>query len=293
MDETADLQSVDTLSGSVLKVWLLNDLSEARQALEAGVLPLDKAIHLARRRLKRVRSLLRVVKSIPGSDTALPGAQNRAQPVIDAFRLMSGARDMAAMLAAAEWLANHTETEASRDLVDRLRGKLDEARNQPVAIQTVVRLLRIAETDVASLADAFNPAILLRQNLVATYRKGRQLYRRALDSRDSDDETLHDWRKRVKHRMHLGQIIGGTGLLAVTSPLTDLDRLAEYLGDEHDLANLAAWISADPALADRPQDLAPLTAAISRRRVKLTNRALDLGHDLYGQRTERFARELG
>ena len=103
---------------------------------------------------------------------------------------------------------------------------------------------------------------------------------------------MHEWRKQVKHRLHIGQMIEGTGLLSGPLLLKDLDRLAEYLGEEHDFSNLAAWIEQDATLAERPKDLARLAAAISRRRSKLTARALEIGQELYGERAPRFAKDL-
>jgi len=275
----------------LLKQWLLTDLAEARRILEAPGAEPDSAIHLARRRLKRVRTLFEVVKPIAGT-----GHAHRAGPVKEAFKRLSGHRDADAMLAAAMWLAERSER-ATQDvasvLADRLKAHIEVLRGEPAPIPASLGLLRIAEAEAASLAEEWDATRLLRDRLTAIYRKGRKCYRNALDKHDADDETLHDWRKQVKHRLHIGQMVDGTGILQGPLLLKELDRLSEYLGEDHDFANLAVWICHDPVLGQRPRDLARLTVAISRRRSKLAARAIELGAELYGQRTSRFAKGLG
>jgi CHAD domain-containing protein len=275
---------------SLLKEWLLADLAEARRVLEASDIEQDRAIHLARRRLKRVRTLFEVVKSVAGT-----GHAHRAAPVKDVFKRLSGHRDAAAMLLAAQWLAGHASTSTSAiatTLVERLTAHVANLHAQPVPISDCVRLLRIAEAEVAALADVGDPRALLVDRLTAIYAKGRKLFRKARDKRDPDDETLHDWRKQVKHRLHISQLVESCGLLKGPLPTKELDHLGEYLGEEHDFANLGIWICADPVLSDQPHDFARLTNAISRRRLKLADRALELGDDLYSQRPSRFEKAL-
>jgi CHAD domain-containing protein len=290
MLETAQPRAKSPPSGSLLKHWLLTDLAEARRVLEAADAEPDRAIHLVRRRLKRVRTLFEVVKPVPGM-----GHAHRAQTVKEAFTLLSGHRDADAMLIAAKWLAERSDTAlqpVALVLVDRLKAHIADLRSLPTPIPESLRLLRVAEAEAASLAEEPDPAKLLRDTLTAIYRKGRKRYRDALDKRDADDETLHDWRKQVKHRLHIGQMVEGTDLLNGPFMLKELDRLSEYLGEEHDFANLGGWICNDPVLGQTPRDLARLTVAISRRRSKLASRAIELGGELYGQRTSTFSKRL-
>ncbi len=62
---------------------------------------MERAVHLVRRRLKRVRTLFLVVKSVAGT-----GHSNRGEPVKTAFQWLSGPRDADAMLKAAIWIAD-------------------------------------------------------------------------------------------------------------------------------------------------------------------------------------------
>ena len=206
------LEAVTPQPGPLLKNWLLTDLSEARRVLAAADADPERAIHMARRRLKRVRTLFQMMKSVPGS-----GHAHRVRPLKEAFKLLSGSRDADAMLAAAKWIPRHASPEtddAAIVLVDRLGEQANNLRAEPLQIERILRQLRIAEAEAAALAEAADPAKLLRDQLIVVYRRGRKLYRNAADGRDDDAEALHDWRKQVKHRLHISQVIEGTGLLA-------------------------------------------------------------------------------
>jgi hypothetical protein len=196
------------------------------------------------------------------------------------------------MLRAAEWLATKSECGATRALVERLALHVADARASQVPIAEVLRQLAMAEVEAAALADSIDPASVLHDRLLTVYAKGRKRFRDARDGADDDSDVLHEWRKQVKHRLHIGQIIAGSGFSGDVAQSKDLDLLAEYLGLEHDFANLGRWMRGDPVLAAAPGDLAALTEAISRRRARLAARALDLGAELYGERTEKFAKQL-
>lgn len=291
---------------SLLKMWLLRDLAEARRLLETcrrqdGALksdpqyppdpPPERAIHLARRRLKRVRTLFLVVKSVAGA-----GHIDRAEAVKQAFQRLSGPRDADAMLKAARWLADRAGQKSrvpAASLVRRLEDRVASLRTVDAPVAEIVHLLRTAEIEAATLADIDDPIDLLRQRLVVAYTKGRKLFLRARDGDQTDDETLHDWRKQVKHRIHIGQVIEESRLAISDAPIRALDHLAEYLGEEHDFANLSDWICTDAALACSARDLACLTGAIARRRETLATRALELGAEFYGAKPATFAKSFG
>jgi len=289
MLEAANPPSTGSEPARPLKYWLLQDLAEARRELEAADTGGDVAIHQARRRLKRVRTLFSVLKPVTSLHHRQCGETAKA-----AFKQLSGRRDADAMLKAARWLAGRTGPAlrpAARALAKRLKLHLAAARTDQVPVADTERLLRIAEADAASLPEALDTTKLLRDHLIATYRKGRKLYRLARSGANGD-HILHDWRKQVKHRLHLGQIVAAYDLFEAPFPAEDLDRLADQLGDEHDFATLSAWIKADPVLGETPETTKRLVTAIDRRRARLTERALQLGADLYGDRTRRFARQL-
>ena len=72
--------------------------------------------------------------------------------------------------------------------------------------------------------------------LRATYRRARRALRRARTDRATDD--LHEWRKQTKYLWHQLQILTPLATGPVGELADEFHHLADYLGDEHDLAVL-------------------------------------------------------
>ncbi len=113
------------------------------------------------------------------------------------------------------------------------------------------------------------------------YRKGRKAYAEAKTVPTT--EALHEWRKQVKYLLnaidglHSSKKDRERG--KVVKILKRADRLADYLGDDHEFAMLAqetargAYASIDGDVIKR------LDALIEPRRMKLQKRAFRLGKE--------------
>eukprot|EP01037_Dinobryon_pediforme_P021384 gene21384-22236_t len=269
--------------GADLKRMLQSDLASARAELDPIPASRTQAVHRARRRLKRARTILRLLRSVAGLDR-----EHRLEPVRTAFALLAGARDADAMLAAGRWLLAHAEDvkdPALTTLLLNLEQNAHAQHRQSLPLAEILSLLRIAEAEAASLPEIFDGAKLFADGLIDTYRRGRACFRKCLDSSAPDD--LHDWRKQVKHRLHLTQMVRGQPGFSIPL-LKDLDVLAETLGEAHDFANLAALVGKAPELAGGRKAANEVKARIARRIAKLQRRAIDLGEELYGERTRHF-----
>ena len=99
---------------------------------------------------------------------------------------------------------------------------------------------------------------------------------------------MHAWRKTVKHRWHLTRLAERRLLGADRATANRLDRLAETLGQEHDLAVLLATLAAEPALAGDEAGTARVTALVERRRQLLADAAMALGELLYRVKPKAF-----
>jgi CHAD domain len=273
-------------SGAELKQRLINGLATARSALDSISGEPDVAVHEARKRLKRVNTLFLLLKPVAGADR-----ERRAETAKQAFRLLSQSRDADALLERARWLEARADdaamTAALRALVNQLELAVATAHAQALPIGEIVHLLRMAEADAASLADGFSSSDLIADGLIEAYRNGRELYRKALDGAGA--ETMHDWRKQVKHRLHISELIENRHPAASPSIVADLDRLGYLLGESNDFANLRDLLKKSPEIAGNRKMAEKVLDLIARRRRKLEKRALELGEELYGERTRRFS----
>src|SRR5260370_15546678 len=104
-----------------------------------------------------------------------------------------------------------------------------------------------------------------------------------MGERSRTTENLHDWRKRVKDLWH------HLGLLQPLCPKTlaglvdDLERLGEYLGDDHDAAMLA-----EVATRVKPRKSEMLVRMIESHRLRLQHSAFQLGRQVYAEKPGAF-----
>ena len=229
------------------------------------------AIHGARKSVKKARAALRLSRS------GLAPRVRRAElgALRDAGRLLAGARDADVLVTTAN------------DLAERYAGQLpatafNALRREVAAIAGVMEAEDRAEDAAPALraiAERADTWPLERLTWATVRHDARRIYALGRDefatARDSDDgDVLHEWRKRVKDLWYQQRLLRDTWSPVLRAYADQADELGEALGDDHDLAVLAAelesrqdQLSAAPraranARADRP---APRRAAVSCR----------------------------
>ena len=200
----------------------------------------DEAVHDARKDLKKLRALLRLVRD--GLGEVRYRKENRA--LRNAGRALAHFRDAAVRVELVEKLQETTaggaSTEALRmadervthlyELVHakgRLRHAAKEARKQLKRAKERIRKWRLEET--AGFA-------LFRAGLLRSYAEGRESFARCLIHPTAGN--FHEWRKQCKYLRHQ------LGFLKNVSPemnllVAALHELSERLGENHDQTVLA------------------------------------------------------
>jgi CHAD domain-containing protein len=287
--------------GSGHRRMVLGQLDLAIEALEGGAAKAspEQRVHEARKGLKRLRALLRLLRDELGEQTY----ERESALLRDAGRGLARARDAEVLLSTLEDLiARHPGKLASRRGVLRMRGRLQQERDGAAALAladsathagTLSQLrglrARVSDWQLAEPGgiEAIEPA------LERLYGKGRKRMRGAANAKGERRRmrTLHEWRKRVKDLRYVAEMLGAHKVAKRA------DELGELLGEEHDLAVLAQRVRRE-AKAGRASG-APgrrarkrLLKLIASRRRKLRKRALRDGERLYGRKPARFVRRV-
>lgn len=281
------LRADETMAGALRRI-LIDEITTARAVLGDPDLAREEIVHRTRRALKRVRSLWFVLEPLPGANR-----DGRLRQVRDTARLLAGARDADVLVAEARLLHERAEGRvalATERFAARCELRAQHAHLVTPPFDLVAARLRACEADARSLPTVFEGGRLLAEALTASYRRGRKDWREIEDG--ATGEALHDWRKRVKQRRHLSAIVPIETAVTRRSIQTDLDRLGEILGEEHDLAVMKHRLERDPELLSPEEGLADLLELVANRRRKLKKTAVELGGELYDLRTRAFEREL-
>ncbi len=267
--------------GPALLRLAAEDLAAARLALAGGA-PSDRTIHRVRQRLKRTRSVLRVLRP------ALDGRAERcAEKLRAAARLLSQSRDADV---AAESARQFTSTAHGDDAgFGRVVVFLDrEARaHQPTSVERVTRLIADSEQQLARASKSVAGTALLGRAIDHAYRRGLAARRRAEFSLTTPD--LHQWRKAVKDLWHLLRLARKRLPRRSASLMAEFERLSELLGLDHDHAVLAEKLAIAPT--DDPSLMEQL-GLIARRRRALEAEAFILGAALYRQKPKTFRKRM-
>ncbi len=236
----------------------------------------DEAVHDARRTLKRLRALVRLVGGAIGADARAANVTLR-----DAARGLASARDAAVVAATFDALAGDDPAAAS------LRAALGRARARASAPDVPGVLERVRGFDAGVERWRFSDGgwSALEPGVHGSYRAGRKALARARVAPEST--VLHDLRKRCKDlqfqlallRPVFPHVLGGYHEAS--------SELGELLGQDHDLALLEEALR-----RRRKREAAPWLEQLTRRRVELRDRALPLAEKLWFDRPRRWTRRL-
>jgi CHAD domain-containing protein len=287
------LQLTDDLPGSVRRV-ATEQLDGAVEQLGDGH-PDDpvEAVHDARKRLKKTRSLVRLAR--PSMRARDYRRENRA--LRDRGRALSGARDADAAIETIDALAERFAGHVPAALFESVRAALEERAASVRAgtqddIAGHAEALRALRSHVDEWpVDAADGRTLAR-GIARAYTRGRDAF--AVADADPTTEHLHEWRKRVKDLWYQLRLLGDAWPDVLKATAGEAKALSQLLGDDHDLAVLAQLVREDPGLTAGPAaDRDQLLELVDRRRGELVEQARTLARRLYAEPPKAFRQRLG
>lgn len=249
-----------------------------------------KAVHDARKAIKKERSLLRLSRG------AMPAERRRQEngTLREAARALSGVRDADVLIATVDGLSARFAGQVPAKTFTAIRKQLSARRDgEPGALSgaldtKAVQDLGAVRLRVEELELAEGGWKAIDAGLVRSYRRGRKALRRARRSRSS--EELHAWRKRVKDLWYHQRLLADSCGPAVRGQAKEAHHVADLLGDDHDLGLLRDELSRGSMPA--PVDVDALITLIDHRRDELQTEALAIGRRLYAERPAAFRRRL-
>jgi CHAD domain-containing protein len=260
----------------------------------SGTAP-EEAVHDARKRFKRVRAVIRLARSGLGRKLA----DREDTQFRDAGRPLSEVRDAGVLVQALDQLVERYGDQGKPDAIglarERLLGRKQEVcqrvLNEGEALAKVARAIQEARYDVKDWEVAGDDWDAIAGGLDWIYGRGYRAFREASES--ATDENLHEWRKRVKDLWYVMDILKPIRPGFTESRGEAAHKLADDLGDDHDLAVLRQ-VFTDPeeglGVHDAGSVIVPL---IDRRRAELQRDAFDVGRDVYSERPKVFVARLG
>jgi CYTH domain-containing protein/CHAD domain-containing protein len=253
---------------------------------------LAAAIHGARKDLKKLRAVLRLVRADLGEKRFR--AENRR--FRDAGRLLSASRDAEVKLETLSGLEERFGGElpvaaalAWNEALSAEREAIATATDDGCGAKIAAAAEQIEAGGARIPAWKLKHASwkLIEPGLDRSYREGRTALRRARKSRDPD--SVHEFRKRAKDLWYELRLLAGSWPGPLEENAAKAHQLSELLGDHHDLAVLAEDLEARVGIvAERDA----IRALIERRQEELLDQALGLGERLYAEKPKHYRRRL-
>lgn len=247
------------------------------------------AVHGARKDMKKLRTVLRLLRDELGSKLY---KQDNAR-FRDAARALSETRDAEVKLETLDALAEREDAlpaeavESWRKILDRDReAATNAARDEPAVAEAIslieegIEAIRNWELD----GDSWE---LIDAATARTYRRGRRALKAAAKRRGEGD--FHEWRKRAKDLWYELRLLSCAWSGPLEATADEAHNLADLLGDHHDLAVLREDLR-ERNLGEG--ETVALEAAIGRRQEELAAEALPLGRRLYAERPKDFSRRM-
>lgn len=262
---------------------------------------IDLGIHEARKALKRIRGLLRLVRD----EIGYPVYRNENVVLRDIGRTLAPVRDSNVLVGTFE---NVDETygaalspTASGQITAflhlnhrRLRASVVDDRQ---GMADLVVSLKASRSRFASHGSPSNPnpSTAIRDDfasisggLARVHRRGRRAMKRSDTRRDT--ASLHEWRKRVKYLRYQTETLMPLWPDLVGAYAHRLDELGEVLGDEHDLAVLQSLLADSGPTSDEVTTV--INLLIDHIREPLQERAFTLGRSIYTESTSAFVTRM-
>jgi len=253
----------------------------------------DKAVHTARKNLKRIRALLRLVRDEIGDETY----RRENACYRDAGRRLAPLRDSAVMVMTLDAIRAHCQTPDA----------FAATRSQLAARQTAIRRQFGADADVtaetaASLRQAKRRfmALPITQadfgafygGLHRVYRRGRRRMALAYADPAAQPERFHDWRKRVKYLWYHLEILEPLWPPVFQEWVRELHHISDLLGDAHDFMALHDLLISEPEMFTDKAELAGLLPLLAERRRELEEMARPYGRRLYAEKAAAFSQRI-
>jgi CHAD domain-containing protein len=247
---------------------------------------LAEAVHAARKDMKKLRAVLRLVRK-PLGEEFFRTENHRYR---DAARLLSQSRDAEVKLetlgALRERLGDELPDDPARDWCAALEAEREEIAGAggeaAERIERAVAAIGAGRDEIREWPLRGDSWKLIAPGLRRSYRQGRRGMR--LTRRDPSTDNVHQWRKRVKDLWYQLRLVHRAWPQLLGETADRAHELADLLGDHHDLALLAEDLAGRDDLGQRDQ----LAALIERRQVELLESALDLGARLFAEKPKAF-----
>lgn len=267
------------------------ELSKAVDALTQPRRPAE-SVHVARKHVKKVRALLRLVRKRTGSKFFL--SENKA--LRELGRQLSTVRDAQVVLAVLNGLRETATRQPELGALKTLHEQLTQSNVGAASLDLSAKAARDRASEFKRCrlrVKRWPLKKLIWSDLAAALARSYQRSQRALARYDARRTlpNLHEWRKRTKDFWYQLMMLESLLPRSLRRLATVVESLTEAQGEAHDLDLLQTLINTERrqlSAADRTLILELIQKRLGKRERKI----LKTGQKVFREPPEHFARQL-
>lgn len=246
IDMSYHFKASDKSAEAAVRRAALSQIDAAIADIGDAAMEREAVVHEVRKRCKKLRALIRLVR--PG----FPAFSHENVAFRDMAKALAGVRDQDVLILTADKVSAHYGAKADRSAIAAIRARLIEDKVTAAnggMLDDRLAAFRQAMTEARGRAEVWtvegNGFDTFSQGLRDALKRARKAMAEARE--DPAPETMHEWRKGVKYHWYHARLLRGIWPGPMEAHVEAAGKLADLLGDHHDLAVLRQ------ALTDRPR----------------------------------------
>jgi CHAD domain-containing protein len=252
----------------------------------------DKAIHESRKSIKKIRAVLRLIKTELGDIYREEDTRLR-----NIGRKLSEFRDAGAIIETFDALKDKYRDELGRHTLDSIRRGLIVRKEQAEQTSDIARALRHIATGLRSMRKrlktwplATDGFAAIAPGLESTYRRGRKGM--AFVCKNPRPENYHEWRKRVKYHWYHVRLLESLWTDVMQAYEKSLKEVETWLGEDHNLVVLREKVVAEPDFYGGDKEIELFIDLMEEYHKELRQNALSAGERIFEERPSQFNRRM-
>lgn len=269
----------------------LSQVNAAIEEIDDPALGPHETVHQVRKRCKKLRGLIRLVRSV------FPAYEGENAAFRDAARTLSFVRDAEAKAETYDLVAAAFAGRIDRANYGSIRWRLTVRKNALANDQSLNgRLAAFREEMMAARsrighwvveADGFDA---IGGGLAKSYKRARKAL--SAVEREPTAENVHEWRKRAKYHWYHLRLLRGIWPEVLVPQRDAADALGDLLGDHHDLAVLQETLAREPEAFGGAERTRAFSELARERQAELLADAIPLGHRLFAEKPKALRKRL-
>lgn len=254
----------------------------------------DEAVHEARKSLKKVRAVLRLVRPVIGKsrfrseNIGLRDAGRPLTEVRDAKILVDTLNDLA------EHFKEHISIRSFAKIREALQANLRAVRKRVLdeenALMVSAAAIGKARKRIQDWTHVPDKWRAVGNGLEDVYRRANEAFQSA--ATDPIPEQLHEWRKQTKYLRYQLEILQPLWPERMDELIDETHRMTDLLGDDHDLLLLRQIVAHDEGPSGDETSREMLSALVDRRRAEFQQEAVRLGERFFQDDPRQFSQRL-